>query len=213
MRLTKARKELVTAMMRDTIFEAAGSVLERHGVNGITMDRVATTAGLATGSLYNYFRDKDELLAFIYGRLVEPFLETIERIAEAELAATQKLEKILGTTLERSAAHKGIIRLLAEAGQDSQIRRRSRPCLLRILTSVFEQGIAEGCFRPHNASQSGHMVLGCLAELFELQASETPETEAREYVDALIAAICHGFTIHTERMPPSDEASSSSSHQ
>ena len=29
MRLSKARKEFVTAMMKDTIFEAAGSVLER----------------------------------------------------------------------------------------------------------------------------------------------------------------------------------------
>ena len=87
MRLSKARKEFVTAMMKDTIFEAAGSVLEEHGVNGITMDRVAATAGLAKGSLYNYFQDKDKLVRFLYAQLVEPFYQVIEEIADGDLPA------------------------------------------------------------------------------------------------------------------------------
>ena len=54
-KLSATRKELLTTMMKEAIFEAATSVLCAHGVSGMTMDRVAAAAGLAKGSLYNYF--------------------------------------------------------------------------------------------------------------------------------------------------------------
>ena len=127
MRMSKARKACVSAMMKDTIFEAATSVLEQHGVGGMTMDRVATTAELGTASLYTYFRDKDELLQFIYARLVDPFFQAIEEIVSADLPAPQKLERILRAALERSHQHKGLIRLVAESNQESHVKRRVRP--------------------------------------------------------------------------------------
>ena len=130
MRLSKARSEFVTTMMKDTIFEAADSVLQQHGVNGITMDRVATTAGLAKASLYNYFEDKDDLLQFIYARLVEPFFHAMEDIAYGDLPAPRKLEKMLGMALEHSEKHKGVIRLLAELGQErNEVKKRYSPAL------------------------------------------------------------------------------------
>ena len=162
MRLSKARREFVTAMMKDTIFDAADSVLEEHGVRGITMDRVATTAGLAKGSLYNYFADKDDLLQFIYTRLVEPFFQAFDEIVEGDLPARQKLEKVLQTTLQCHAEHKGIIRLLVETDQNTRSRKTTRPRFLRLLTSIFLRGIEEGSFHPHNAEHTGRMFYGCV---------------------------------------------------
>ena len=46
-RLCKARKELLTTLMKESIFEAATAVLNEHGVNGTTMNRVAEAAELA----------------------------------------------------------------------------------------------------------------------------------------------------------------------
>jgi AcrR family transcriptional regulator len=212
MRLSKARREFVTAMMKDTIFEAAGSVLEEHGVKGITMDRVATTAGLATGSLYNYFQNKDELLRFIHARLVEPFFEAIERIVDGDLPAPQKLDQILRTALEHSAKHKGIIRLLVETGQEDKVRKTARPRSLRLLASIFEQGIREGSFRPHDPTHAGRMFLGCLSELFDLQAGGAPSESVNRFAETLIGAVLNGFSIRAEKGPGSGEASPSSSN-
>jgi AcrR family transcriptional regulator len=199
-------------MMKDTIFEAAGSVLEQHGVSGITMDRVATTAGLATGSLYNYFQDKDDLLQFIFARLVEPFFQAIEEIAAGTLPAPRKLERILRTALEHSAKHKGVIRLLAETKQDHEVRKSIRPRFLRLLTALFEHGIQEGSFRPHNPAHTGHMFLGNLSELFELQADGASNEEVSDYVEALIDAVLNGFSIHAENRPASVDAGPSPSN-
>jgi TetR/AcrR family transcriptional regulator, multidrug resistance operon repressor len=211
MRLSKARKACVTAMMKDTIFEAASSVLEQHGVSGLTMDRLATTVGVATGSLYNYFQDKDELLRFFYSRLVEPFLRAIDEIAGAELPAQRKLEKILRTAWEYAIKHKGLIRFLAGADQVTQIRKDIRPRFLAILTAIFQQGIEEGSFRPHNPAHTGRMFHGCLSELFELQAAGASNQDVHEYVGVLIDATLNGFSIHAKKTDEPGTPSPSSS--
>jgi AcrR family transcriptional regulator len=195
MRLSKARKEIVNTVMKDTIFEAAGSVLELHGVGGMTMDRVATSAGLAAGSLYNYFRNKEEMLQFVYARLVEPFFELFEKIAASEHSAPEKLEMIVRMGLERSIQERGLIRLLVESGQDLHIRGQVRPRALRILTDIFAQGIREGSFRPHNPAHTARMFHGCYAGLFDLQAEGAPPDDVQEYVEDLIGAAAAALAI------------------
>lgn len=212
-RLSKTRKALLTTMMKETIFEAATSVLSKHGVNGTTMNRVAEAANLAKSSLYDYFESKDDLLRFFNARLVEPFFQTIEAIANGDLPAPQKLEAILHTALERSNKHKCLFRLLAETDQEYEIKKDARPRLLRVITSVFEGGIEEGAFRPHSYVHTGRMFLGCLFELFELQADNASSEDVNGYVAVLIDAVLNGFSIHAEKSPGSDKANPGLSRQ
>ena len=117
------------------------------------MNQVATKVGVATASLYNYFKDKDDLLNFCYARLVEPCLQAVKETSRADLPAPRKLETIFRTALEHGTEYKGLIRLLAGMDYDSEIRKNTRPRLLQILTTIFERGIKEGFFRPHDPTQ------------------------------------------------------------
>jgi AcrR family transcriptional regulator len=205
MRLSKARKEIVTAVMKDTIVEAAGSVLEQHGVGGMTMDRVASTAGLTAGSLYNYFRNKDDLVQFIYERLVEPFFQTLEEIAAGEMPAPKKLEKIVRMGLERAAQDRALIRLLLDSGRESEIRSKARPRALRIITGVFAQGIHEGTFRQHNPAHAGRMFHGCFAGLFDMHVEGASSADINEYAETLIVASSTAFSPQCEASFTSDK--------
>jgi TetR/AcrR family fatty acid metabolism transcriptional regulator len=199
-------------MMKETIFQAATTVLCKHGVNGTTMNRVAEAANLAKSSLYDYFESKDDLLRFFNTRLVEPCFQAVEEISNSDLPAPQKLEKVLRTCLEYALQHKGLIRLLAGAEQSEQIRKNVRPRFLRLLTTLFEQGIREGSFRSHNPAHTGRMFHGCLSELFELQAAGASDAEAKDYVGVLIDSVQNGFSIHTEKSPTSGNEGPSSSN-
>ena len=157
MRLSKARKACVTAMMRDTIFEAASSVLDQHGAGGLTMDRVASTVGVATGSLYNYFHNENDLLQFFYTRLVEPFFQPIEEIVKTELSAPQKLEKIVRAAREHAVKRKGLIRLFFGNGSTRRDTKRRSSALLADSYNDFRAGRSGGfvpsaqprAFGPH----------------------------------------------------------------
>jgi TetR/AcrR family transcriptional regulator, cholesterol catabolism regulator len=196
-RLSKVRKELLTTMMKESIFEAATSVLCEHGVDGTTMNRVAAAASLAKSSLYDYFQSKDDLLEFVFHRIATPFLRTIEDLVLAQMPAPEKLEAILRTAFDHSTKHRAIIRLLAQSSEALQIRQKSRPRILEAFTAIFEQGITEGSFRPHNPAHTGRMFMGCMAELFELQASSASDEAAGEYVAVLVDAALHGFSVHS----------------
>jgi AcrR family transcriptional regulator len=195
-RLSKARKEMLTCMMKESIFEAASSVLCEHGIDGTTMNRVAETADLAKSSLYDYFPSKEELLRFVSDRLVVPFIQAVEETVRTDLPAPQKLERIVRRAFENATKHKAIVKLVVQANQQYQVRQKIRPRILQAFTAIFQQGIEEGAFHPYPPALASRMFLGSFHELFELLATSPSESEAWEYMKVLIDAALHGLSIH-----------------
>jgi AcrR family transcriptional regulator len=62
------------------ILAAARRLFDRKGFTDTSMEEVATRAGLAVGTLYNYFPSKDQLLFAISRSDTEPLLKIGERI-------------------------------------------------------------------------------------------------------------------------------------
>lgn len=60
---------------RSDLLDAAESVLLATGVDSFTVDDVTTTAGVAKGTFYLYFRHKDDVIAALRDRFVERFVE------------------------------------------------------------------------------------------------------------------------------------------
>lgn len=55
---------------RERILAAAAELIVRNGLQ-CSMAEIAMTAGIATGSLYNYFKSKDDLIWGVYERLTQ----------------------------------------------------------------------------------------------------------------------------------------------
>ena len=53
----------------DLIYKASLDLITREGIAGLTMAKLAKKAGLATGTLYIYFKSKEELLNQMYHKL------------------------------------------------------------------------------------------------------------------------------------------------
>ena len=179
-RLTAVRRQALDEMMRAAIFEAAVSVLAEHGVEGMTMDRVAVAADVAKGSLYHYFSGKKDLLEFVHAKVIEPILQDLEEIVATEQSAIAKLATHLSKLLEYVVQHSQVFKLLfqddAAQGLLQSSLRRTRDAGSRHLAEVFRQGIAEGAFRPEDPLILTHMFLGLCKGTFE----SDPELEGRE---------------------------------
>ncbi|WP_346912039.1 TetR/AcrR family transcriptional regulator [uncultured Roseibium sp.] len=72
------------------ILEAAARILETDGLGGLTTNRVAVTAGVSVGSLYQYFPSKEAILAELIRRLRRSLL------ADCQIA----VESVRGRPLE-----------------------------------------------------------------------------------------------------------------
>jgi AcrR family transcriptional regulator len=85
---------------RDSILEAATRVLDKDGMDGLSMRRVADELGTGPASLYWHVRNKEELLQLLFER----FNDEIE-LPEPDASRWQEQLKLLGRQV-RAAAHR-----------------------------------------------------------------------------------------------------------
>lgn len=112
----RRRQPMQARSMRsvEAILQAAAQVLVQHGEAGLTTNRVADRAGVSIGTLYQYFSDKQAIVA----ALVEA-----ER-ARALAAIEAWLEEAARTGLAPRAVAGGVVqRLLQSFAGDTPARR------------------------------------------------------------------------------------------
>jgi AcrR family transcriptional regulator len=163
-RLTAIRKEALDGMMKEALFEATVAVLGEHGVDGMTMDRVALAAGVAKGSLYRYFRGKRDLLEFVHAKIIDPIFQDLEQVAATDRPAIEKLAGHLRTLIEHFAKHARVFKLLFEDdtahGLLQSSERSCHEAASQGMAGIFSQGIMEGVFRSADPLMLANMYLG-----------------------------------------------------
>ena len=75
----------------ELIFEASIRILNKQGMDGLTTNRIAEVAGVSIGTLYQYFSNKQEILAALGQREIEA---TIARITEQFLDSSSETDKL-----------------------------------------------------------------------------------------------------------------------
>ena len=186
---------------RAQIMHAAMTVFSRMGYGGATMSNVATEAGVAVGTVYNYFPSKRELLvAIAENYVIAPFREIVENRPGNDrefLAAI--LENRLSLGLEDITR---FLALINEVQRDPQLRRRyCEQALLPVLNKLEEyvrQRMADGTFREMDPAlivrAVGGMYIGFLL-IGQLEGNRTPVNMnnpaqlAREMADLVLDGV------------------------
>lgn len=77
------------------ILQAATRVLSGRGIDGLTMDEVAKEAGLAKGTLFLYYKKKEDLIQAIFSGMVEILSGKLAGLAASELPPERLLEETI----------------------------------------------------------------------------------------------------------------------
>ena len=149
---------------------ASARVLVKRGFDGFTTNEVATAAGVSIGSLYQYFPNKEALVAALIERHVEDMnaaiLSELTRVARLPMA--RAVRAVIELTIRAHAIEPELHRVLTE-----QVPRVGRLAKLRDLDAI-----------------SHRMVAGILAARQAELAIRDPETAAFVIV-AAIESIAH----------------------
>lgn len=132
---------------RTALLEAAALEFAERGYAGTTARSIALRAGAATGSFYQYFNDKDEVLLEIYAQRLARVRDAAEK-----LIATPELN---GSSLETSRAALGsVIQLVIDLHRDD-------PKLHAVIT---EREHADQRMRDHT-HRAMHALVQAIAQL------------------------------------------------
>jgi TetR/AcrR family transcriptional regulator, repressor of fatR-cypB operon len=86
-----AERPTVVADKRGAILSAALRLIARSGLHNTPMSAIARDAGVAAGTLYIYFRSKEELINGLYLELVRDRMEAITRAHAPDLPVSEQL--------------------------------------------------------------------------------------------------------------------------
>jgi AcrR family transcriptional regulator len=151
------------------ILEAAARVFLRKGVHATGMRDIAAELGMAVGSLYYYFEDKEHLLAFVQEDALAGLLELAERVRGQNLTADARLYLlIVGHVVRLNDTAQGTPGSLAHL-EVEMLGDERRPALLasrdryeQHLRELIEEGIVGGLFRPGDPKVAALTILGAI---------------------------------------------------
>ena len=84
-----------TGDKRERILDAAVRVFAKKGFHATRVSEVANAAGVADGTIYLYFKSKDELLVSLFEDRVERLLRFLDTELPRRATATDKLRRII----------------------------------------------------------------------------------------------------------------------
>jgi AcrR family transcriptional regulator len=178
------RKEREFLAHRGEILSAAEKVFATKGFFPTTMSEIAHEAEFGTGTLYKYFKSKEDL----YFTLIDEKVGEINRLVKAELSqktsAMERIGKVLRLQFEFVEQNRDFFRIyisernrfewtikdeLGKGIHDKMV------AYIKILAQVMKQGIEAGEFKSKDPVDLAHALVGIVNSfIFEWIISPKP---------------------------------------
>jgi AcrR family transcriptional regulator len=113
---TIKRKEREKEARRQAILEAAARVFSRKTFYEATLDEIASEAELAKGTLYNYYKDKQDIFLSLIDRGVADYQEVLNDVITSGKSLKEVLTQCFETSLKLVRTHRYMYRLMITAG-------------------------------------------------------------------------------------------------
>jgi AcrR family transcriptional regulator len=153
-------RERLRVLTSQAILDAAEVVFATQGLQAARMEDIAARAGVAVGTLYNYFKDRQtlvtSLLAYRHQQVIELFDQAVA--AGVDQRFDELLLGVLGLLLRHFDQHRAFFVVLIQS--EAELGRREAMCARRAavleLRACFERvvarGVAEGALRRDDAA-------------------------------------------------------------
>jgi len=130
---------------RDAILRAATDVFAERGFFNAQVADVARAAGVAAGTVYLYFRSKDDLLISIFERSMRDALAEGRAMVGAETDARERLRRFARLHLGRLGRDRTLaVVFQVELRQSTKFMERFSATLLRDYLGLIREAIADG---------------------------------------------------------------------
>jgi AcrR family transcriptional regulator len=184
---------------RQSIQEAVIRLMSREGLAAVTMERVAHEAGIAKGTVYLHYRDKQALLEAVKESALSPMLARIDEALAGNPAPDVKLEAFASRYLAYFDERRDLFRILlyervATRVYGSRFQSERYRYMQSSLAAVIAAGIEQRIFRPVDPQKTAAMFLDANFGIVNqrlLTEDKTPvEKDAALISEIFLAGIC-----------------------
>jgi AcrR family transcriptional regulator len=178
------------------ILRSAAAAFRRVGFERASMEDISASLGMTKGSLYYYFRNKQELLYFCQDHSLDVMLAAASQIARLRAPADEKLARVIRAhldcildELDGAGAH-----LEVGALPEERLRRivEKRDRYEALVRGMIASGVRAGTFEDVDPKLAAMAVLGTLnwaAKWYRPEGPMRPEQISGEFARILVRGL------------------------
>ncbi|MCY9091781.1 TetR family transcriptional regulator [Bacillus mojavensis] len=131
------------------IIDAAVEVIAENGYHQSQVSKIAKQAGVADGTIYLYFKNKEDILISLFKEKMGQFIERMEEDIKEKATAKEKLALVISKHFSLLAGdhNLAIVTQLELRQSNLELRQKINEILkgyLNILDSILTEGIKSG---------------------------------------------------------------------
>lgn len=182
-----------------TLLEAAEEVAARDGVEAASLQAIAERAGVAVGTIYNYFADRHALVEALFARRRAELAAAVDTTASTTVDAPfeVQLRAFVENLLEFFDRRRSFLRILVDAehvrARPAAARDRRKSALEHLRTRasrLVAVGIAAGRLRPEDQSLYADALVGIVRGILVSHAANDEPLAGN--TDAIVRIFLYG---------------------
>ena len=181
------------------ILEASVNVFADHGFHQSTVSQIAKKAGVADGTIYLYFKNKEDILVQIFNYKTKQIFERFREVVDSADNPIEKLRNLIRRHLQEFQQDRNLaVVYLAETRQinrvmEDQIKIMSK-MYFDLVAEILEQGQQDGNFRKvlHLGLVKRH-ILGSVDEVISTWLHADDNYDLVSMADPLVDLFINGI--------------------
>ncbi|WML54252.1 TetR/AcrR family transcriptional regulator [Neobacillus sp. PS3-12] len=153
------------------IIDAAVVVIAENGYHQAQVSKIAKQAGVADGTIYLYFKNKEDILISLFREKMGDFVEKNENIIAGKTTATEKLLSLIESQFSMLSGdhHLAIVTQLELRQTNKELRMKINEILkgyLQVIDNIVLEGIEKGEFSKElDVRLARQMIFGTIDEM------------------------------------------------
>ena len=152
------------------IVDAAVIVIAENGYHQAQVSKIAKEAGVADGTIYLYFKNKEDILISVFREKMAIFVNNVEVILKQDIDTSEKLFRLIDSHFRilHEDRHLAIVTQLELRQSNKELRLRINEVLkeyLTLLDAILKEGILNGALdEALDGRLARQMVFGTIDE-------------------------------------------------
>jgi len=186
----------LTDSKRQAILKAAAAVFAQKGFHGTLVDAVAARAGIGKGTVYRYFRNKEDLFFSILDQGAQGQMLGMEQALRSSEDPREKLREILLARAEFVLNNKPLLKLLPEIEsrklqRRAMVIRRRNQRMVKLVERTLQEGIDRGSIKDGDTG----LWAKCIVHITRAAYSECLPARKDAVTDQLMDFILRGIAV------------------
>jgi AcrR family transcriptional regulator len=186
--LREASVRIKTPVQAEKILEAATKLFGGQRFHEVRMEDVAAEAQVGKGTLYRYFRDKEELYIALLARASSLFIEKMNQTVHGNVPPRTRLIKTVHLIIKEFDDQPQLLDLIQRAEVMHEIGvafpwQSVREELPKLLKELFDEGARTGALQIHDPDLTVLMLMGAIRAVIRFGDKPRPVDLAERIVD------------------------------